>query len=99
MFGTIGHIRIKDGHDAALREHMDDWMMTIRPQVQGSFLSLFGRSVDRPGESLFVALAEDEATYRRLAAMPEQDAWYRRLLDHLEAEPSWEDVELDYRQE
>ncbi|MDQ3655220.1 MAG: hypothetical protein M3457_09085 [Chloroflexota bacterium] len=96
MFGTIGHIRIKDGHDAALKDLMDEWIETIRPRIPGSFLNLFGRSVDRPGEMLFVALAEDEETYRQLADMPEQDAWYRRMLEHIEHEPTWEDVELAY---
>lgn len=98
MFGTIGRIRIRDGHDAAMRELMDDWSGTIRPRIPGSFLNLYGRSVDRPGETVFVALAVDEATYRDLARMPEQDAWYRRLLDHIEGEPEWEDVELEEAQ-
>jgi hypothetical protein len=99
MFGTIGHVRIKDGHESALTDLMDEWRVSIRPRVPGTFLNLFGRSVDRPGEAVFVALAEDEPTYRTLADMPEQDAWYRRLLDHIEAEPDWEDVELEYRQD
>ena len=43
---------------------------------------------------VFLALAQDEATYRALAAMPEQDAWYRRMLEHIEGEPSWDDVEM-----
>jgi hypothetical protein len=56
---------------------------------------LIGRPKDRPDEMVFVALAQDEATYRQLAAMPEQDAWFRRLVEHLDGEPSWEDVEMD----
>ncbi|MBA2468481.1 MAG: hypothetical protein H0V37_03655 [Chloroflexia bacterium] len=96
MFGTIGHIRVRDGHEPALNELMEDWSVAIRPRVPGSFLQLYGRSVDRPGETVFVALAENEATYRQLAELPEQDAWYRRLLEHIEREPEWEDVELDY---
>ncbi len=95
MFGTIGHIRIKTGHEAALSGLMEDWTEPIRPQVPGAFLNLFGRSVDRPGESVFVALAQDQSTYRQLAEMPEQDAWYRKLLEHIEEEPAWEDVELE----
>ena len=95
MFGTIGHIRIKAGHEADLTKLMDDWVVTIRPQIPGSFVNFFGRSVDRSGESVFVALAQDQATYRRLADMPEQDAWYRQLLEHIEQEPTWEDVELE----
>ena len=67
----------------------------IRPMVPGSFLELSGRPSDRDGESVFVALAQDEETYRDFAAMPEQDAFFRRMMEHLEAEPSWEDVEME----
>jgi len=96
MFGTIGHVRIKDGHDAQMQSHMDEWKTTIRPMIPGSFLNLFGNAAGRPGEKVFVALAQDEATYRSLAAMPEQDAWFRGMLDHTEGEPTWEDVEMEY---
>jgi hypothetical protein len=94
MFGTIGHARPKPGREVQLQGLFDEWNRNIRPKVPGSFLSLSGRPKDRPGEMVFVALAQDEATYRALAAMPEQDAWYRRLLEHVEGEPSWEDVEM-----
>jgi hypothetical protein len=94
MFGTIGHARPKPGHEAEIAALMDDWIRTIRPLISGKFLSLSGRPKDRPGEMVFVALAQDEATYRNLAALPEQDAWYRKLVTHLEGEPTWEDVEL-----
>jgi hypothetical protein len=95
MFGTIGHIRIREGHEAAMSNLMDEWLEKIRPRIPGSFLNLYGRSVDRSGDTVFVALARDEATYRQLAELPEQDAWYRRMLEHIEGEPEWEDVELD----
>ncbi len=94
MFGTIGHARIKPGHEGQIGGLVGEWKRTIRPRVPGSFLSLTGQPKDRPGELVFVALAQDEATYRQLAAMPEQDAWFRQLLVHLDGEPTWEDVEL-----
>jgi len=47
------------------------------------------------GPQEFVALARDETTYRQLAALPEQDAFYRRWREHVGAEPTWEDVELE----
>lgn len=96
MFGTIGHVRVKDGHEDQLRGLMDEWKTTIRPKIPGSFLNLFGGPSDRPGERVFVALAQDEATYRSLADMPEQDAWFRRMMEHTEGEPTWEDVEMEY---
>src|SRR3712207_5754146 len=95
MFGTIGHVRPKPGHDAQIRALMEEWQQTIRPKIPGQFLQLFGRPKDRPGEVVFVALARDEPTYRALAEMPEQDAWFRHLLEHTEGEPTWEDVEME----
>jgi hypothetical protein len=95
MFGTIGHARPKPGTDAQFHSLHEEWRRTVRPKLPGAFLELIGRSKDRPGEMVFVALARDEATYRELAALPEQDAWYRRYLELIEGEPTWEDVELD----
>jgi hypothetical protein len=95
MFGTIGHARPKPGHEAELRALNEEWERTIRPQIPGTFLQLIGRPKERPDEMVFVALAQDEATYRRLAELPDQDAWYRRMAALLEGEPTWEDVEME----
>ena len=95
MFGTIGHVRPKPGREAQLQQLMDEWRREIRPKIPGSVLSLVGSPKDRPGEMVFVALMQDEATYQNLAATPEQDAWFRRLVEHTEGEPTWEDVEME----
>jgi hypothetical protein len=95
MFGTIGHVRIKSGVDDQFQALSDEWRRTIRPKIPGTFLELIGRPKDRPGEMVFLALAQDEATYRQLAELPEQDAWFRRMLELAEGEPTWEDVEMD----
>ena len=45
--------------------------------------------------SAYVAVAfESEEAYRNNAATPEQDAWYRRMLEHLEGDPEWHDGEI-----
>ena len=49
----------------------------------------------QPEELVFVALAQDKATYQTLAAMPEQDAWFRRFAEHVEGEVRWEDVAME----
>ena len=95
MFGTIGHAHLKAGHRAQLDGLMDDWLHTIRPQIPGEFINLVGNVEGQPDHLVFVALAQDHATYRRLAEMPEQDAWYRRLVEHVEGEVRWEDVEME----
>jgi hypothetical protein len=95
MFGTIRRFRIKPGHEAQVRELDDEWARTIRPGIPGLVVSQWGRPVGRPAELIAIVLMQDEATYRGLAAKPEQDAWYRRMVEHLEAEPVWEDVVWD----
>ena len=76
MFGTIGHARLKAGRQ--------EWSQTIRPQIPGEFLQLAGHAEGQPEEVVFVALAQDKATYQRLAELPEQDAWFRRFADQVE---------------
>ena len=94
MFGTIGHVRMKSGHGPQLQELMDEWRTTIRPMIPGEMVQLIGHAAGQPDDVVFIALAQDEATYRNLAALPEQDAWFRRLIEHTEGEPAWEDVEM-----
>jgi hypothetical protein len=95
MFGTIGRARPKPGTEAQFQELADDWWQTIRPKIPGTFVEMLGRPKDRPGEVIFIALAQDEATYRQLAEMPEQDDWYRRMSEHFDGDPTWEDIEID----
>lgn len=95
MFGTIGRARVKSGHAGDLQSMLSEWKTTVRPKVPGAFLELSGHRADDPDHIVFVALARDEQTYRDLADLPEQDAFYRRMVEHLEAEPTWEDVEMD----
>ena len=92
MFGTVGRFRIKPGHEEQVQALNDEWTRTIRPTLSGLVVELWGRPVAGSGEMIAVVLMQDEATYRALAAHPEQDAWYRRMVEHLEAEPTWEDI-------
>ena len=95
MFGTIGHVRPKPGHENAIQTLMDEWQRTIRPSIPGEVVQFMGRPKDNPDEVVFLALVQDEQTYRNLAASPEQDAFFRRLMEHCEGEPRWEDVQME----
>ncbi len=95
MFGTIGRVRLKPGREGEFQSMMEDWKREIRPKVPGRFLELMGRSTERPDETMFIALAQDEQTYRNLAAMPEQHAFFERFMSVAEGDIKWEDVELD----
>jgi hypothetical protein len=95
MFGTIGHARLKSGGQAQMEALMQEWLQTIRPQIPGEVVHLVGHADGQPEELVFVALVQDKATYERLAAMPEQDAWYRRMTEQLEGDVRWEDVAME----
>ncbi len=43
------------------------------------------------GTAYLVAMFHDEASYRKNADDPEQDAWYQRFRALLEADPEWND--------
>ena len=95
MYGTIGRFKVQPGHEHEFRALQDEWIETIRPSVPGEVLALIGQSTERPGEMITVVLMQDEATYRGLADRPEQDAWYRRVVEHLIEEPTWDDIAWD----
>ena len=96
MFGTIAHATLKPGMAARLAEFNAEWDREIRPLVPGAFMELAGHAAGRPDQIVFVALAEDEAAYRALAALPAQHAFYLRFNECFEGEPTWEDVQLDW---
>lgn len=95
MFGTIGHARLKPGARAQLDAMMADWNANIRPKIPGTFINLVGNVAGSSENAVFVALAQDEATYRNLATMPEQDAWFRRFSAIVDGDVHWEDVEMN----
>src|SRR4051812_1909729 len=95
MFGTIGHARLKPGARAQLESLMGDWNATIRPQIPAAIVNLIGHAAGSPDDLVFLALVQDEPTYRDLANLPEQDAWFRRMTALIDGDVRWEDVELD----
>ena len=94
MFGTIGHATMKPGTRETLDALMSEWNQEIRPKVPGRFIQLTGNKASDANAVVFVALAENEETYRQLADMPEQHGWFSRFSELVEGEISWEDVEL-----
>lgn len=94
MFGTIAHATLKPGAGEKLDGMMEDWKRDIRPKIPGAFVELMGHVAGKPDQVVFVALAQDEATYRKLAEMPEQHQFYLRFADVFTGPPAWEDVEM-----
>jgi hypothetical protein len=96
MFGTIGRLHPRPGTEHDMRALTDEWAMTIREKIPGVVVQLQGRPSERPDELVLVVLMQDEETYRNLAAMPEQDAWFRRMRECLTDDPVWDDVAWDF---
>ncbi len=95
MFGTIGRLHPRPGTDHDLRALSGEWALAIRDRIPGVVVRLEGRPAERSGEVVIVVLMQDEATYRDLAALPEQDVWYRRLRACLVDDPVWDDIAWD----
>ncbi len=96
MFGTIAHATLKPGQEGKLDELLADWKRDILPKIPGTFIQLTGHLASKPDQIVFVALAQDEATYRTLAEMPEQHQFYLRFNEVFTGEPAWEDVTMDF---
>jgi hypothetical protein len=96
VFGTIAHATLKSGQMAQFEALLEDWKREIRPKVSGPFVELHGHRAGQPEQVVFVALAQDEATYRQMAEMPEQHQFYMRFNEVFTGEPAWEDVEMEW---
>ena len=96
MFGTIAHATLKPGQEGKLQTMLEDWKRDILPKLPGTFIQVTGHQAGKPDQIVFVALAQDEATYRKLAEMPEQHQFYLRFNEVFTGEPTWEDVEMTW---
>ncbi|MBI4493776.1 MAG: hypothetical protein HY690_13370 [Chloroflexi bacterium] len=86
-------MRPKPGRERELVTLWEEWEQTRAPKVKGALGGYLMRPANRPGELIGVAIFSDRASYEANANDPEQDKWYRRMRDHLEADPIWEDGE------
>lgn len=95
MFGTIGRARPRAGQEDAFRAMSEEWIQDIRPKIPGRVVEFIGKSVEHPDEIMFIALMQDEPTYRKLAEMPEQHTYFERFSELTDGGIRWEDVELE----
>ena len=96
MFGTIAHATVKTGQQAKVDSLMEEWRREIRPKIPGPVVELVGHRAGQPDQTVVVVLTQDEATYRKMAELPEQHQLYLRLQELLIGEPSWDDVEMEW---
>ncbi|MBM3933035.1 MAG: hypothetical protein FJ319_01820 [SAR202 cluster bacterium] len=94
MYGTIFKMKVKKGHEQQVMDITKQWDEQRTPKAKG----VIGEYVMKPdsgpaNEYIVVVIFSDQAAYRALAADPEQDRWYRKLREHLETDPEWQDGE------
>lgn len=94
MFGTIARATLKSGQQRRMETLFEEWKQEVRPKIPGPFVTMTGHRAGQPDQIVFIALAQDEATYRALADLPEQHQFYLRFNEVFTAEPTWEDVEM-----
>ena len=94
MYGTVAYIRVKSGHQDDLARLMKEWETERKPKVRGALDGYVFKMDADPRDWILVALFEDRESYFDNAGDPEQDAWFRRFMEHLEEEPQWHDGEV-----
>jgi hypothetical protein len=95
MFGTISHVKVKPGTEAARKALDEEWNKTMRPGIPGSVLFFRGSPDGKPDTEVSIFLCQDRKTYFALADDPAQDAFFKRVMEHYEGEPTWEDIEVE----
>jgi quinol monooxygenase YgiN len=95
MYGTIATIRPKPGNTDAVRGMIEEWDRTRRPTVAGEVRTYLLRPDTAQDHLMLLAVFPDRASYRANAEHPDQDAWYQRLRALLEADPEWNDCEIE----
>lgn len=94
MYGTIARVRPKAGQEKAMMALMDEWRKSRKAKVKGAIASYVYKLDRDPGQLVMAVVFKDKQSYRANADDPEQDKWYRRLREHLQADPVWEDGEI-----
>lgn len=94
MYGTVAHLKLKPGSEAAVRALMQEWNRERKPKVRGVVGGYLFELDSDPQRAILVAVFQDRDTYFANAEDPEQDRWFRRFREHLAEDPVWHDGEV-----
>ena len=90
MYGTIMRARVKPDR----REEFERLMADLTPAPDTGFIGVqIGWEDKEPNRLVAVAVFKDRQSYVRNAERPDTDQNYRQMLEHLEGEPEWIDVQ------
>lgn len=93
MYGTVARMKVIAGHEDEVRRVSDEWA-NARGSSHGEVAEYLYKLDNSPNEYILVAVFTDRDSYVRNAGDPETDRWYRKLREHLEADPEWNDGEI-----
>ncbi|MDA0987999.1 MAG: hypothetical protein O2783_02440 [Chloroflexi bacterium] len=93
MYGTVAHIRVKEGHGDGIKQLLREWNAERAPKVKGAMPGYLFQLDKDPQDWIMIAMFQDKASYVANAEDPDQDRWFKRLMEHLEGEPQWNDGE------
>lgn len=94
MFVSISRYRVKPGMEEALKDHNEDWKVTVRPQTHGFISVHVYRNPKDQREWTSVATFVDEYSEMVNANSREHKLWYRRMMELLEEPPKYWHGEL-----
>ncbi|MCX7624587.1 MAG: hypothetical protein RMK01_05425 [Thermomicrobium sp.] len=94
MYGSIFHLHVRPGQEAAVRQLFERWDRERAPRVQGFRAGYLFKPDQQRDELIGVAVFDDRESYRKNASDPAQDEWYRELRALLTDDPVWEDGEV-----
>jgi len=94
-YGTVFRVRLRpEASEAQLRAHLERWQRDLGPRFPGSLTDLLLKVDGEERDYLVVHLFASRAAYAAMDGDAPQDAWYRALVELLEAEPTFTDVDL-----
>ena len=91
MYGTVADIRVKPGHQGDLTKLIKEWNTERKPKIPGAVSGYLVQLDSDPQDMIMIGIFESKGVYQNNANDPEQDAWFRRTMEHLESEPDWHD--------
>lgn len=92
MYGTIFHMKPKSGQEEEIRKLFEEWNRDRKPKVQGASDGYLFKL--EKGGLMGVAVFDSKENYLANAEDPEQNQWFRKLREHLEEDPQWNDGEI-----
>jgi quinol monooxygenase YgiN len=92
MYGTLARMKIKKENLDKVREMMDP---SAQRKVEGFRASYVVVPDQRDDEIWLLAVFEDEASYKKNAASPDQDKEFRAYRALLEDDPEWIDGQIE----